>query len=60
MAKIFKVDFLKMVKMQIGPFGSEPSLLFFKKSVDNFEIGLFSVCGAVLLKKWDSYYIAHD
>ena len=25
MAKIFKADFLKMAKMQIGPFGSEPS-----------------------------------
>ena len=27
MAKIFKADFLKMAKMQIGPFGSEPSKL---------------------------------
>ena len=25
MDEIFKADFLKMVKMQIGPFGSEPS-----------------------------------
>ena len=25
-AKIFKADFLKMLKMQIGPFSSEPSL----------------------------------
>ena len=25
MAKIFKADFLKMVKMQLGPFGTKPS-----------------------------------
>ena len=55
MAKIFKADFLKMAKMQIGPFGSEPSTYGTKSAT--LASWMSCICKSLLLHILNCSYL---